>query len=126
MRPGPPALDHLSIAVADLDRALAFYRDVLGMTLAWRETTIAVVRAGGTELALNRGSGILEDGAALAGSGLHFGFRVQSVDEVGKWAAYLRDRGVEVRVENGPGVAQAYFQDPDGYTLEIYFPGSQA
>ena len=42
--PGPDALpgllgvDHVGVAVADLDEALALYRDVLGLTLTHRET----------------------------------------------------------------------------------------
>jgi methylmalonyl-CoA epimerase len=32
------ALDHTAIAVADLDESIPFYRDVLGMPLAHRET----------------------------------------------------------------------------------------
>lgn len=32
------ALDHVGIAVADLDAAIAFYRDTYGMTLAHEET----------------------------------------------------------------------------------------
>lgn len=120
--PGPPALDHLSIPVNDLERALGFYRDVLGMRLAWREPGMALVKAGGTELALNEGSGGHTTGAAL-----HFGFRAGSLDEVERWATYLKERGVSgIRLERYPGVAQLYFHDPDGYTLEIYFPGSQA
>lgn len=120
MRPGPPALDHLSIPVADIDRSLAFYRDVMGMTLAWRDESIAVVKAGGTELALNL-TGTLQG----LDPALHFGFRTGALDDVLRWAAYLREQAVPgVRLETRPGVAQVYFTDPDGYTLEIYFPGS--
>jgi len=32
------AIDHTGIAVADIDEALAFYRDVLGLALVHRET----------------------------------------------------------------------------------------
>lgn len=120
--PGPPALDHLSIPVGDLDRALGFYTGVLGMRLAWREDGMALVKAGATELALQQGSGVIR-----AGDALHFGFRAHSLDEVERWAQYLQARRVSgIRLESSPGVAQLYFHDPDGYTLEIYFPGSQA
>lgn len=30
-----PGLDHVGFAVADLDRSLAFYRDLLGMQVLW-------------------------------------------------------------------------------------------
>src|SRR3954447_25867610 len=32
------AIDHVGVAVADLDQAIAFYRDVFGMRLAHQET----------------------------------------------------------------------------------------
>lgn len=32
------AIDHVGVAVADLDQAIAYYRDVLGMRLAHQET----------------------------------------------------------------------------------------
>lgn len=118
--PAPPRLDHLSIPVADLERALRFYRDVLGMTLAWRDKDMALVRAGGSDLALNQAESPMFTGRAL-----HFGFKARSIEEVTRWADYLERRGVTgLHLEHGPGVAQLYFQDPDGYTLEIYFPGS--
>ena len=34
------ALDHVGIAVADLDEAIAFYRDTYGMTLVHEETNV--------------------------------------------------------------------------------------
>ena len=43
-RPAPPtsalfeAIDHVGVAVSDLDAAIAFYQDTFGMSLAHRET----------------------------------------------------------------------------------------
>ncbi len=54
--PSEPALAHVGVAVADLDRALAFYREVLGAVPGPAETadgaTIVPVTVGGTVIEL--------------------------------------------------------------------------
>ncbi|MEO5981603.1 MAG: methylmalonyl-CoA epimerase [Pedococcus sp.] len=51
------AIDHVGIAVADLDAAIAFYRDTYGMTLAHEE--------------VNEEQGVREAMMAVGGSGSH-------------------------------------------------------
>lgn len=48
----PPAtrLGHVHLTVADLERQLAFYQDVLGLTLHWREGTTAGLGTGKEDL----------------------------------------------------------------------------
>ena len=113
--PTPPDLDHLSLPVADLERSLRFYVEVLGMRVLWREGDMALVRAGAhADLALNQAA------QATPAPALHFGFKVASQHDIDRWAAYLESCKVAGLVREGP---QLYFRDPDGYTLEIYFPG---
>jgi methylmalonyl-CoA epimerase len=84
------ALDHTAIAVTDIDQALVFYRDVLGLPLAHRET----LPEQGVEAALlDVGESHIEliapldpDGSvarflAQRGSGLHhLAYRVGDID----------------------------------------------
>ena len=51
------AIDHVGIAVTDLDAAIAFYRDTYGMTLAHEE--------------VNEEQGVREAMMAVGGSGSH-------------------------------------------------------
>ena len=48
-------IDCLMLNVADLDAALSFYRDRLGLPLAWRTETAVAFRVGEAELVLNQG-----------------------------------------------------------------------
>jgi len=48
-------IDCLMFNVQDLDAALSFYRDKLGLPLAWRTETGLALRVGDSELVLNKG-----------------------------------------------------------------------
>ncbi len=48
-------IDCLMFNVADLDAAVSFYRDKLGLPLAWRSETGLALRVGESELVLNLG-----------------------------------------------------------------------
>jgi lactoylglutathione lyase len=119
-------LTHL-LVVGDLDRALAFYRDVLGAEV-YREYggTSVVLRFLGTWLLLVTGGGPTEDKPTVTFAppsdpdtvGHEMTIRVPDCR-----AAYetLRSRGAEFLtppVESGWEV-RAFFRDPDGHLLEI-------
>jgi catechol 2,3-dioxygenase-like lactoylglutathione lyase family enzyme len=48
-------IDCLMFNVKDLDAALSFYRDKLGLPLAWRTETGLALRVGDSELVLDKG-----------------------------------------------------------------------
>jgi lactoylglutathione lyase len=102
--------------VSQMERSLAFYRDLLGIPLEgdgdWQE-----VRLGETRFALHlahQGVGELSAGT------IHLDFEVADVDAA---AERLRAAGVEVketmRDEWGSAVEIA---DPDGYRLYLFQP----
>jgi glyoxylase I family protein len=114
---------HFSIAVSDLERAKAFYCDIVGCkhVVTTPDKKMAFIDAGGDCLILVRHdppiNARLDDH-----NGVHHSFRVDSKDY--KPALdNLRAHGVEVFFEedrqggvvNGP---RAYFRDPDGTCLE--------
>lgn len=115
---------HVAIAVADLDEALADYRDAFGVTVDHRETIaeeaveVALLSVGGTRLQLmapsEEDSWLVEflDGQA---SGLnHVGFAVEDCSEA---MAALASRGYELvddEPKPGPnGTLTAYVHPPD-------------
>ena len=119
---------HTMLRVGDLDRSIAFYTEVLGMTLLRRkeypqgEFTLAFVGYGGEtehtviELTYNWGVTHYE-----LGNG--FGHIAIEVDDVYRAAAEIRKRGGKVLREAGPMNAGttiiAFVEDPDGYPIEL-------
>ena len=103
--------------VKDIERAKAFYRDVLGLTLEgdhdWVETTLP----GGVRFALH----LWHDGAAEPSSGgINVDFEVPDIDAA---ADRLRATGVEVGEIHRERYGSFFtFVDPEGYRLELYQP----
>jgi catechol 2,3-dioxygenase-like lactoylglutathione lyase family enzyme len=120
-----PAVSHLAIPVRRLARSIRFYRGVLGMEIAWHHRGMADLRAGrrtsGFDLTLTQDR--RADGRA---SPIHFGWRLASPREVGRWETRLRAAGVRIegRRAEGDGGLGIYFRDPDGYELEVYAEGT--
>lgn len=123
-------LDHIVLRVRDLDRALGFYRDVLGLPIEfldeYRNGTRPFVSArAGAQLI-----DLVPDPAYDAGEGMSKGGFLHCCVEIdGKLAEiipWLRERGVNV-IEDQPmarmgarGMGLAvYVNDPDGYVVEL-------
>ncbi|MGA8978443.1 MAG: methylmalonyl-CoA epimerase [Pedococcus sp.] len=84
------AIDHVGIAVSDLDAAIAFYRDTYGMTLAHEE--------------VNEEQGVREAMMAVGGSGSHIQLLAPLSPE--STIAKFLDR-------SGPGVQQVAYRVED-------------
>ena len=126
-------IDHVVLRIADLEKSLHFYRDVLGCTLDKVQEAIGLwqVRAGASLIDLVPLSGMLgaKGGAGPGGEARnldHFALQVTPFDE-GAIRAHLAEHGVVV-VEagqrygaqgTGPSV---YVLDPDGNTVELKGP----
>ncbi|MDP6606409.1 MAG: VOC family protein [Dehalococcoidia bacterium] len=117
--------------VADLDRAIAFYRDVLGASFTARfdPPGLALFDFAGTRLMLSAIAEDGDDGAELPnGSALYF-----TVDDVDLGIEQVRSAGVEIVAEphmissddageyGPPGVEtwMGFFHDPDGNVLAL-------
>ena len=116
-------LYHLHLIVRDLDRSLAFYRDVFGLEERFRDGPKMVFLAtpgAGDLITLN------EDPAEAANAGRnggvgHFGFRLApGADLDAAIADVVRAGGALVRRSRpGEGRHYAYVRDPDGYLIEL-------
>jgi lactoylglutathione lyase len=115
------------LTVRDLDRSIAFYRDVVGLDLAHRAPAIdaAFLWIGGRGDAM---LGLWGHGAAPMSVALHLAFRVPLADVVSA-PGRLRAHGVTPLSFDGgetdePSVigwmpaAAVYFRDPDDHLLE--------
>ncbi len=117
------------IYVDDLERAEAFYGDVLGLPLLSRETGRHVFFRVGTRQVLlvfraeatRQGGPLPPHGAAGPG---HFAFGVPA-GSLSAWRQRLAEHGVAIEKElTWPrGGTSLYFRDPAGNSVEILTPG---
>jgi predicted enzyme related to lactoylglutathione lyase len=119
--PADFALTTLRVFVRDFPRAVAFYTDAVGLTLALRSDELgwAELDTGAARLALERVAPGDTEGAALVGRFVGASLAVADID-----ASYarLRARGVEFVAppERMPwGGVLAHFRDPDGNLLTL-------
>ena len=135
------AIDHVGIAVPDLDEAIAFYRDVLGMEVAHEETNeeqgvreamVAVADSGSCIqllAPLNEDSPIAKF-LSRSGPGLQqLAYRVTDVEAV---SAVLRERGVRLlypEPKRGTANSRINFvhpKDAGGVLVELVEPAADA
>ena len=118
-------IDHAAISVADLERSLKFYTEVLGLKISSREYQKPGVEyfldCGTSLIGLIQGerSGekhLLQDGGL---GGNHVSFRVSTKD-FDRYAEELKTQAVTITYEKKRERSWSlYFLDPDGNKLEI-------
>ena len=119
-------IGHVHLKVADLERALGFYRDVLGFEVTQRYGRSAVfLSAGGYHhhIGLNTWES-LGGGAPPAGStGLyHLAIAYPTRGELADGLRRLRQAGIPLEGATDHGVSEAlYLRDPDGNGVELYW-----
>jgi catechol 2,3-dioxygenase len=118
-------IGHVHLTVSDLDRAVAFYRDVLGFEITAKYGRDAVfLSAGGYHhhVGLNTWAGRGAPRPAPGTTGLYH-FAVLYPDRAALAAAVRRvlDHGVALEGASDHGVSEAvYLRDPDGNGVELY------
>lgn len=122
------ALYESHLSVANLERSIAFYRDVVGLELAHRipERHVAFFWIGGRERSM---IGLWSIHSSPVWLRLHIAFSV-ALDDVIRSVDILKSKGIVPRQGGGgpeitePVVfpwmpaASVYFDDPDGHSLE--------
>ena len=125
-----------ALYVDDMDRAVAFYRDVLGFAPLSTGSRLSAMDAGDSTVLLLFLRGATRQGLTFPGGyipphdgagPLHIAFGV-AAGEFESWDAALAGRGVEVegRVKWDRGGRSLYFRDPDGHSVELVTPGTWA
>ena len=119
------AIGHVHLTVADLDRSLGFYRDVLGFEVTARYGDSAVfLSAGGYHhhIGLNTWSGKGATPPPRGHSGLfHFAILYPTRKELAAALKKLIDVGYPLTGTADHGVSEAiYLDDPDGIGVELY------
>jgi glyoxalase family protein len=123
-------LHHITLICSDMERTIAFYRDVLGLGIVRdgpsdddpdrRHVWFGAVDGAPGRLLSAMEYPDLPQGVAGIGSTHHFALAVDSPEELDAWRDYLRGQGVDVTdvFERG-GFRSLYLRDPDGHVVEI-------
>lgn len=133
MTPTAPSarIGHVHLRVADLDRAIRFYRDVMGLTVQQRMgNQAAFLGFDGYHhhIALNTWDSLGGPRPPRGSTGLyHTAFLYPSRADLGRALRRALDAGVTIQGAADHGVSEAiYFDDPDGNGIEIYRDRPQA
>lgn len=121
--PAEARIGKVRLRVADLERALGFYRDVLGLRLARGEGSVAALSAGdGPELVeLHEHPGALPAGRRAALGLYHHAVLLPGRAELGAVLRRLHERGWALHGASDHAVSEAlYTADADGIGVEIY------
>lgn len=116
---------HIHLSVADLDRAMAFYCDILGFEVSARYGDSAVfLSAGGYHhhIGLNTWAGRGATPPPAGHTGMyHVAFLYPNRRELAKVLRHIIDSGYPIEGMSDHGMSEAiYLCDPDNNGVEIY------
>jgi catechol 2,3-dioxygenase-like lactoylglutathione lyase family enzyme len=113
-------LTHVALAVRDPERSLAFYHAVFGAVAVYRETGFIQAQTPGSRDVI-----VFERAARRAGKpgGIaHIGFRLIDPRDLTRAMRAIEKAGGRITSHGQfcPGEPYVFFEDPDGYLLEIW------
>ena len=121
---------HTRYRVTDLEKTVAFYRDVLGLTETRRHTS-----GRGSQLVFFKAPGSDEEieickfdesGPVMVGPDLtHLAFEVDSIDEFARQSAAKGYPLTDGPHRSGSGDAIAFIDAPEGYEIELIERGKK-
>ena len=122
-RPPHAGLRHVALHARRFEETLAFYRDLMGMSVEWRPDPDNVYLTSGVDnLAIHRTP---RDGVPGAAQRLdHIGFIIDDAADVDRWFDFLKDHGVATDAPprtHRDGARSFYCTDPEGGTVQIIY-----
>ncbi len=123
--PAGTSIGHIHLKVADLDRALTFYKGVLGFEITQQMPSVAFLSAGGYHhhIALNTWQSKNQPPAPRRSVGLfHLAILYPTRRELGIALKRLQSHEIELSGAADHGVSEAlYLRDPDDNGIELYW-----
>lgn len=124
--PSSTRIGHVHLKVANLEKALGFYRDLLGFEVTqWYGKTAVFLSAGGYHHHIGLNTWYSKDGppAPVNSPGLfHTAILYANRRELAEVAKRLLDAGYPLTGAADHGVSEAiYLNDPDGNGVELYW-----
>jgi lactoylglutathione lyase len=117
--------DYVILIVADLDRALHFYTQVLGLPPGHRSGDYAQLATGATRLglytraAMEKTLGMPLEPPAPHSPGFELGFKVEDVDAAFRELVKRGATPTTPPITRPWGQRTAYIRDPDGHLIEL-------
>ncbi len=120
--PKVTALGHVGIFVTDIERSIAFYRDMLGLKVSDRSERNAFMTA--QDRVAEHHEFVLFAGRpeGTATTVQQVSFHAASLQDVRDFYKTFVENGVTInRVVSHGNAIGCYFQDPDGNNIEVYY-----
>jgi catechol-2,3-dioxygenase len=118
-------LNHAVLFVREVERSLAFYRDVLGFEVLMQAPNAVFLRAPGSTndhdlglFAMGPGAGSSEAGRSHVGL-YHLAWEVDTLAELARFAEVLKNHGALVGASDHGTTKALYAHDPDGLEFEM-------
>ena len=115
-------LTHIAVAVENLDRTLEFYTSVFDMKVMYNEKDfIQLTTPGCNDILVFQKSP--KNKIGNAGGIAHFGFRLRNPEDSPAMAKKITRAGGKItsKGEFLPGSPYIFFNDPDGYEVEVWY-----
>jgi catechol-2,3-dioxygenase len=123
--PKVTSLGHVGVYVRDIDRSVAFYRDILGLQVSDRSPRGSVFMTAQNRLAEHHEL-LLVPGRNDPGNVnllQQISFHCASLADVKEFYRVFVDKKVPInRVVSHGNTVSIYAQDPDGNSVEVYWP----
>lgn len=118
-------LRHVALFVADLEGCVAFYTDLLAMTIEWQPDADNVfLTSGNDNLALHRRPATATEPGAQDSRLDHIGFIIDSMAAVDAWHQWLSHHQVPITAApktHRDGARSFYCLDPAGNSVQMIF-----
>jgi catechol 2,3-dioxygenase len=120
--PDATTLGPVHLQVSDLARSLEYYRDVIGLHVAETAVDTAVLSAHGDDrplVILRTRPGVTRAGRGTFGL-YHFALLLPDRADLGRFAAHLSAKNIQVGMADHLVSEALYLRDPDGLGIEVY------
>jgi lactoylglutathione lyase len=114
-------LTHIAVMVKDLTASKLFYQAVFDMEVMYeRPDFIQLTTPGANDIIVFQKG---ENADGKSGGIAHFGFRMRDANDISILEQKILDSGGTIinKGEFLPGSPYIFFQDPDGYEVEVWY-----